>query len=320
MRDYGRVYSSFWQSPEMRALPEDGRTLALYLLTCPHANLIGCYRMPDAYAADDLQWELGRVRAAFAMLESAAWLSRDAATQWLVVRKYTKWNCLENGNVAKAAHKVFDQVPAGRIKGLVAEALLEFGEHLSEGFAKGLQEAAEPFANPEPEPIQSLNQNQTGTSSAAPPAGDAAAPRKKPRTAKDQPAPTAAVWSAYSDAYERRYGVEPVRNSKVNGQLSSLVGRLGDEAPDVAAFYVGHERRFYADSGHAVDLLLRDAEKLRTEWATGRTVASVPDETPYTRHMRERAAVLAPGVAATRAGQPPTLTVIDNDGTPKLTA
>lgn len=276
MREYGRVYSSFWQSPEMRALPEDGRTLALYLLTCPHANLIGCYRLPDAYAADDLQWSSERVREGFQKLQAAGWVARDPATQWIVVLKYAKWNAFENGNVAKAAAKVFDQVPAGRIKGLAAKALLEFGEHLSEGFEKGLHDAVEAFANPEPEPIQnrSQNQNQTGTVSAAPAAADAAAPKARPRTAKE-PAPTSGVWTAYSDAYERRYGVEPVRNAKVNGQLASLVGRLGgEEAAAVAGFYVGHDRRFYVENGHSVDLLLRDAEKLRTEWATGRTVTA----------------------------------------------
>lgn len=330
MRDYGRVYSAFWQSPEIRALPEDGRTLALYLLTCPHANLIGCYRLPDAYAADDLQWTVERVREGFTKLQESGWLARDLATQWVVVSKYTKWNAFENANVAKAAEKVFDQVPASWLKAFVAKAILEFGQHLSEGFSKGLRDAIEPFANPEPEPIQSLNpnqsQNQAGTVSDAPPAGDAPAAksRARPKTA-NAPAPTAGVWAAYSDAYERRYGVEPVRNGKVNGQMASLVGRLGgEEAAAVAAFYVGHSRRFYVENGHSVDLLLRDAEKLRTEWATGRQIqqptCDPPQETPYARQMRERAQVLGPGVAAKPPAVVQPLTVIENDGSQKLIA
>lgn len=39
-----------------------------------------------------------------------------------------------------------------------------------------------------------------------------------------------------------------------------------------------------------------------------------PSETPYARQMRERAQVLAPGVAAKAPGQPTHLTVIDADG------
>ena len=55
--------------------------------------------------------------------------------------------------------------------------------------------------------------------------------------------------------------------------LASLLRRLPvAEAPEVAAFYVRHNAALYVRAGHAVDLLLRDAEKLRTEWATGRII------------------------------------------------
>lgn len=59
----------------------------------------------------------------------------------------------------------------------------------------------------------------------------------------------------------------------MNSQLAQLVARLGaDDAPQVAAWFVGHKNQFYQTSGHSVALLLRDAEKLRMEWATGRQV------------------------------------------------
>ncbi len=94
---------------------------------------------------------------------------------------------------------------------------------------------------------------------------------KKPK----EPAPTNAIWEAYSDAYQRRYGTEPVRNAKVNGQLAQLLQRLGaEEAPQVAAWFVGHSNRYYVQKMHSVDCLLADAEKLRTEWATGRRVTA----------------------------------------------
>lgn len=78
-----------------------------------------------------------------------------------------------------------------------------------------------------------------------------------------------AVWEAYSAAYMNRYGVEPVRNATVNAKLAQLVDKLGAvEAPHVAAFYVRHDRQQYVVSKHGVSLLLRDAEGLRTDWAT----------------------------------------------------
>ena len=83
------------------------------------------------------------------------------------------------------------------------------------------------------------------------------------------------AWDAYSTAYSARYGVPPVRNAQVNAQLAQVVGKLGaDEAPQVAAFYLTSQNRFYVSAGHSVGVLLRDAEKLRTEWATGRQVTA----------------------------------------------
>jgi hypothetical protein len=58
----------------------------------------------------------------------------------------------------------------------------------------------------------------------------------------------------------------------VNGQLAKLVERIGsDEAPAVARSYVANRNGLYVSAKHCVDLLLRDCEKLRTEWATGNT-------------------------------------------------
>lgn len=88
-----------------------------------------------------------------------------------------------------------------------------------------------------------------------------------------QPAPTNAVWESYAKAYELRYGVGPERNPAVNGQIKTLLTRIRKaEAPDVAAFYVESNAANYVRAGHPVRLLLYDAEKLRTEWFTGRRV------------------------------------------------
>lgn len=115
------------------------------------------------------------------------------------------------------------------------------------------------------------------------PAAPSGRSARKPRA--DKPAaPSSAVWDSYADAYERRYGVPPVRNASVNAHLAQVVGKLGgDEAPAVAAHFVGSQNGLYVAAMHPTNLLLRDAEKLRTEWATGRgmtrTQAAMADRT-----------------------------------------
>lgn len=98
-------------------------------------------------------------------------------------------------------------------------------------------------------------------------------PDSKPLHPAKPVAPTNEVWAGYSKAYFNRYGTEPVRNAKVNGILSNFIQRIpADEAPHVAAFYVGNNSQFYVTKMHPVDLLLADAEKLRTEWVTRKQV------------------------------------------------
>lgn len=93
---------------------------------------------------------------------------------------------------------------------------------------------------------------------------------------------TTKTWEAYSQAYQRRYGTEPVRNRTVNGQMAHFVQRLGqEEAPAVAAFFVKHNGRLYAQGMHPVGLLLSHAESLRTEWFNSQRprLAAVPSVT-----------------------------------------
>lgn len=84
-----------------------------------------------------------------------------------------------------------------------------------------------------------------------------------------------ATWKSYSDSYFNRYGVEPIRNAAVNTSIKSFVQKLPyHEAPHVAAFFVFHNDKFYVQKTHSVFLLLKDAEGLRTQWATGRAMTA----------------------------------------------
>ena len=84
---------------------------------------------------------------------------------------------------------------------------------------------------------------------------------------------TTETWDAFSKAYTHRYGVEPTRNRKVNSQIKQFTERVPiEEAPAIAAFYLSHNNAYYLRVAHSTDALLKDAEKLRTEWQTGRKV------------------------------------------------
>lgn len=255
-------------------MTEDGRTLAAYLLTSPHSNMLGCFRVPMAYVADDLKWGMERVIEGFREVFEKGFATFNEASNWVVIHKFLKWNQPENPNVVKAAEKLFAQIPSSSgVKSILAWAVAEFEPRFSVDNLKDCKPFVNPFdtvpkayRKPEPEPEPQPEPERE--------------PEPKPEPNQLQPAEnppaaplTARVWDSYSAAYKRRYGAEPVRNAKVNGQLSQLVKRLGsDEAPGVAAWYVASNNRFYVQKRHTVDCLLSDAEGLRTEWATNRRV------------------------------------------------
>ena len=64
-------------------------------------------------------------------------------------------------------------------------------------------------------------------------------------------------------AYPQRQGQLPARP-----QFCKRVPL--EEAPAIAAFYLSHNNAYYLRTSHSTDALLKDAEKLRTEWQTGR--------------------------------------------------
>ena len=81
------------------------------------------------------------------------------------------------------------------------------------------------------------------------------------------------LWTMYKAAFRNRYGLDPVRNAKVNAQVKQIVQRLGEEGAMVAEFYVYQvNERFVVQKTHDLGLLLKDAESYRNQWAMGRAM------------------------------------------------
>ena len=111
MRDYGKVHTSFWTSETTRSMTEDGRTLALYLLTCPHNTIAGVFRLPDGYVCDDLQWSAERVTEAFKETLAKGFANRCETTKWVWINRHFEWNPPENPNQKKCVVKIAQSVP-----------------------------------------------------------------------------------------------------------------------------------------------------------------------------------------------------------------
>jgi len=182
VRDYGKVHTSFWTSDTIRHLSEDGRWLAMYLLTSPHNTIAGVFRLPDGYVCEDMQWTPERVAKGFEELLTKGFASRCETSKWVWVCKHLEWNPPENPNQRKSARKIalsipdavcwkadFTQICAG-----ILEIPMAFDGNPSET-------VSEPLSNQKQEQNQEQEQEQKLTT----PVGvvvpsDAGDPKRKP--------------------------------------------------------------------------------------------------------------------------------------------
>jgi hypothetical protein len=111
MRSYGIVRSKFWAWAKEKGLSRDAQLFGLYSLTCEHVNGTGCYRLPLAYAAEDLGTVSATVRKTVAELAKAGFLRHDEATGWIWLPGFLEHNPIANSNVGKSLVPFIEAVP-----------------------------------------------------------------------------------------------------------------------------------------------------------------------------------------------------------------
>jgi hypothetical protein len=71
MRIYGSIPTSFWTEFKIQSLCDQSKLLMVYLLTSPHTNMLGCYRLPAGYIVEDLKWDSETVLKGFQDLSNS---------------------------------------------------------------------------------------------------------------------------------------------------------------------------------------------------------------------------------------------------------
>lgn len=140
MRDYGQVQCSWWGHPDSNKLSDSSKLLFLYLLTGPHSNGLGCYRLPFGYVSSDTGNPIETISKGFIELEGNGFSYHCKATDFVVIPKYLKWNQISNGKVAMAREKEFNDIPSKfQFIHMVAGDIREFGKHFSIPFLNRIE-------------------------------------------------------------------------------------------------------------------------------------------------------------------------------------
>lgn len=266
MRDYGRITPQFWTSHIGRLIRKLGpieQLLAVYLLSSPSSNMTGLYYLPIPTICHELGISEKEVLKALEGLTGVRWSEYDHASEVIWIYE------MAESQIAEQLHSN-DKRCKGAWRELSAYRHTKFFKPFYERYWTKFHlpplefpdSSGSPFEAPSM-PLGSQDQNQKQKQEQIQESGGlvlSLAARPKSELA----------WLAYAEAYRRQYGVDPIRNAKTNAQLCQLVDRLGaDLAPQVAGFYPTHQHRLYVQARHPTNLLLRDAEALRTDFSPG---------------------------------------------------
>ncbi len=151
MAEYWRVSPNLWAHARRERWDEDTRTLAVYLLTCPHRTTEGFFWLPRPYVWADLGWAPERLDVAWDRLAADDFLAYDDAAEVLLLVKAMKYQRPDNENQHKAAIRALAQLPPNRLWPRFRTVAAEYAQAFAQALAKALPE---PFGVPAEEPAE----------------------------------------------------------------------------------------------------------------------------------------------------------------------
>jgi len=151
MRDYGTIQSAYWTHPDVKGLSDGAKLLGAYLLTCPHANGLGCFHAPAGYIATDLGWSHETVSKRFTELFANGFCKRCERTEYVLIPNFLRWNPIANANVAKARVAEYRSLPSHfSYFSDLAAAMVQYGAFWPNGFETVMQTVMQTLSKPDP--------------------------------------------------------------------------------------------------------------------------------------------------------------------------
>lgn len=125
---YFRVSPRFWD--DAASWSDDAKLLALYILTCHHRTSEGLFRLPKAYAREDMEWSQERFEEGFRELLEVGFIDYDETARVVLIRKALKYQQPANENVAKSAVDKLKELPETRLWQEFRQLAEQYSEHL----------------------------------------------------------------------------------------------------------------------------------------------------------------------------------------------
>lgn len=124
-RQFSMISPALWTSKRFRGLSPGAQLGLLYIMSGPHSDSIGCYRLPNSYACGDRSIEAETWRAYLDELKEADCILTDTGAEYVLVRRWFKHNPLKNLDHAKGTKKRIARIESDRLR---EQCEVEFSE------------------------------------------------------------------------------------------------------------------------------------------------------------------------------------------------
>ncbi len=157
MREYATVAPQFWTGTTGRAIRAAGRdvqVIALYLMTCPSATMIGLFYLPLLTLCHEIGISTSAACRALKQLEELGFASYDAASEHVFVREMARFQIAESLQPGdKRVKGIIRALKAVRVVRFVREFQTKYATafHLHNGVASPLQDPPKPLGSQEQE-------------------------------------------------------------------------------------------------------------------------------------------------------------------------
>lgn len=112
MGRYSNIYSDMWFDQKFSELTDSEKVFFIYLLTSPHCNMIGFYRLPIKYIMADLNLKKPEIDNRINTLSLKKFISYEYGIDMVLIHNYLRYNTPKSETQLKGAAKSFKEIPA----------------------------------------------------------------------------------------------------------------------------------------------------------------------------------------------------------------
>ncbi|MFW6145608.1 MAG: hypothetical protein ACOC4Y_02285 [bacterium] len=141
---YVKLASKFWTDEKIIDLALETKFLFIYILSSPHSNMAGYYRLPKPYIKADLKLTDKQLGKGFTKLLNKGLIKYCEHSSVILIPKFFKYNSIQNKNMAKGAASRTSELPRNSLveeyKNAVNNYADKYKKELLEGLPKQLNE------------------------------------------------------------------------------------------------------------------------------------------------------------------------------------